>query len=156
MALFTLIVRNTTYFRYSFLVTSHKCLLLVCDLLAKIFLWKKKKKWARVITALREASVKGSIYSASETTTDPWTTQVWTVWVRLNANIFQQQVLQYVLHDPWLVKSSNTGEPGMRADCKLHVDFRCPKRPALAKVSCGLWCANELMDRGSSYLLRWC
>lgn len=37
-ALLSLLVRNSAYFRYAFLVTRHKYLLLVCDLLAKIFL----------------------------------------------------------------------------------------------------------------------
>lgn len=74
-----------------------------CDIFSKIFLWERKKKRVRAVTAVKfKRSIRRSVYSASATTVDPWTTQVWTGRVLLCTNIFQQQILQYCTIRNWL------------------------------------------------------
>ena len=55
-------------------------------------------------------------------TVDPWTTQVWTAWVHLYVDFFQQ-IHSTVLHDPGLVESMDVELQIPRADYKVLCTF---------------------------------
>ena len=72
-------------------------------------------------------------------TANPWTAQVWTVWIHLCA--FLSVVNTTVLHDPQLVESTDAGEPWMLFDYVargLLTTQRAgdPKSPRCSRLNC--------------------